>query len=305
MRAIALDAIKGGIELGTGEIEYVEGMTVCNILGAMYAENIVCGGHGSSRFASAVQRDLLMPKGLNAIDLYRGAITINNINYPCTKKGCRHWIGPKMPHKWWLLAPTQDEAVTKHWQDRHEQQEQKRLKRQEQQRLKRQHEQQEREERQRLKALKQQERQEQQEEQRLKNLCSAQQLQWGREWLEQQRLKKEQQRFKEVQEAAQKKKEDDARLKEKNNKKKRKRAENKQKRQEKQRLKQQKREEQQRLKKRRLQEQQEEEQRRKQAKMLEAKANVLCGQPNLCSEDGCSDLQQMCGLCWPHYLIRR
>ena len=29
MRAIALDAIKGGIELGTGEIEYAEEMTVC------------------------------------------------------------------------------------------------------------------------------------------------------------------------------------------------------------------------------------------------------------------------------------
>ena len=82
IRSIALDAIKGGIELGTGEIEYVEDMTVCNILGAMYAENIVCGGHGSLRFASAVQRDLLMQTGVNAIDLFRGPITINNFYYP-------------------------------------------------------------------------------------------------------------------------------------------------------------------------------------------------------------------------------
>ena len=149
--------------------------------------------------------------------------------------------------------------------------------------------QQEREERQRLKALKQQERQEQQEEQRLKNLCSAQQLQWGREWLEQQRLKKEQP-------AVQKKKDDDARSKKKkNNNKKRKRAEP------------QKRQEQQRLKRQQEQQKREEKrQRRKQVKMMEAKANVLCGgQPKVCSEDGCSDLQQMCGLCWPHYLLRR
>ena len=164
MRAIALDAIKGGIELGTGEIEYAEEMTVCNILGAMYAENMVCGGHGSLLFASAVQRDLLMPTGFNAIDLYRGSLTIDDINYPCTQKARRQWTGPKMPNKWWLLAPTQDEAVTKHWQNRQEQKEQKRLKqqkRQEQQEQKRQEQQeQKRQEQQERKRLKQQKRQE-------------------------------------------------------------------------------------------------------------------------------------------------
>ena len=116
LRAIALDGMKGSMDLITEDLPFIEEMTVCNILGSLFAENITRGGHGDSRLASAVQRDMLMPDGKNAIDQFRGGITIHDIMYPCTREARRQWRilgGPAMPAKWWLEAETQKEALAK------------------------------------------------------------------------------------------------------------------------------------------------------------------------------------------------
>jgi len=116
LRAIALDGMKGSMDLITGELDNVDNITTSNILGSLYAENIIRGGHGDRLFASAVQRDMLMPDGKNAIDRFRGGITIHDIMYPCTREARRQWKGlggPAMPDKWWLEAETQKEALAK------------------------------------------------------------------------------------------------------------------------------------------------------------------------------------------------
>ena len=118
LRAIALDGMKGSMDLITEDLPFIEEMTVCNILGSLYAENIIRGGHGSHILASAIYRDLLMPDGKNAIDRFRGGITIHDIMYPCTREARRQWKGlggPAMPAKWWLEAETQKEALAKQY----------------------------------------------------------------------------------------------------------------------------------------------------------------------------------------------
>ena len=108
--------MKGSMDLITEDLPFIEEMTVCNILGSLYAENIIRGGHGYRLLASAVQRDLLMPVGKNAIDRFRGSLTIHDIMYPCTHAARQQWRrlgGPVMPVDWWLAAETQKEALAK------------------------------------------------------------------------------------------------------------------------------------------------------------------------------------------------
>jgi len=116
LRAIALDGMKGSMDLITEDLPFIEEMTVCNVLGSLFAENIIRGGHGDGLLASAIQRDMLMPVGKNAIDRFRGGITIHDIMYPSTQAARKQWKrlgGPVMPAKWWLEAETQKEALAK------------------------------------------------------------------------------------------------------------------------------------------------------------------------------------------------
>jgi len=116
LRAIALDGMKGSMDLITGELDNVNNITTSNILGSLYAENIIRGGHGNRLLTSAIYRDMLMPDGKNAIDRFRGSLTIHDIMYPCTKLARKQWRslgGPVMPADWWLVAETQKEALAK------------------------------------------------------------------------------------------------------------------------------------------------------------------------------------------------
>ena len=91
VRAITLDAIKGSINLLTGEIEKIEDMSFDNVVGSLIWELMVNGCHGDARFASAVQRDILMPDGISAIDAFRGGMTRPSFAYPCTAKARYEW----------------------------------------------------------------------------------------------------------------------------------------------------------------------------------------------------------------------
>jgi len=97
LRAIALDGIKGGVDIITGELDNVENITTSNTHGSLIAEHLLRGFHASRPLTSAIQRDMLMPDGKSAIDSYQGKLTPNDKNHPCTIKARRTDEGHSRP----------------------------------------------------------------------------------------------------------------------------------------------------------------------------------------------------------------